>query len=133
MYKKLLSLVLVGLLANVVGVQFVDAASKEEKQAKAIQKVKKGVSRLGVGEKAHVEVLLHDNTKLKGYIREAGPDSFVVVNSKTGVATQVAYSQVERVNGHNMSTGAQIAIFAGIAGAAVFVLLFVLYHGFTPS
>jgi len=133
MYKKLLVFVLVGLLVNLVGLQFVRASSKEDKQARAIEKVKKGVTRLGVGEKAHVVVKLQNNKKLKGYVREAGPDSFVVVDSKTGVATEVPYSQVQEVKGHDMSTGAQIAIFAGIAGAAVFVLLFVLYHGFTPS
>lgn len=133
MYKKLLTLVLAVLLTNVVAVQFAQAATKEEKQAQATQKIKDGVSRLGVGEKARVEIKLKDNKKLKGYIREAGPDSFVVVDSKTGVATEVAYSQVERIKGHNMSTGAQIAIFAGIGAAVVFVILFVLYHGFTPS
>jgi hypothetical protein len=133
MYKKLLVFALVGLLVNLVGLQFARASSKEDKQAQAIEKVKKGVARLGVGEKARVQVKLNDNTKLKGYIREAGPDSFVVVNSKTGVTTKVDYSQVQEVKGHDMSTGAKIAIVAGIAGAAVFVLLFVLYHGFTPS
>jgi alanine racemase len=133
MYKKLLTLVLIGLLVNLAGVQFAQASSKEDKQAKATEKVKKGINRLGVGEKAKVEVTLRDKTKLKGYVREAGANSFVVVNSKTGAATEVTYSQVERVNGHNMSTGAQIAIVAAIGGGLVFVLLFILYHGFTPS
>src|SRR4051812_13121961 len=55
------------------------------------------VQKLGLGRDARVEVKLRDNTKLKGYISEAGQDSFTVTDSKTGAAQPVAYSDVSRL------------------------------------
>lgn len=122
MLKKFLSLALVGLLINMVSVSPVYAGSKEEKEARFAEKVKKGVLKLGTGTDARVEVKLRDKTKLKGYISEAGEDSFIVVDAKMGVATTVAYPQVKQVKGNNLSTGANIAI---AVGALLLVLLLV--------
>ncbi len=55
------------------------------------------VLKLGVGEKARVEVKLRDNSNLKGYIGEAGEDSFTVMDSKNGSNQRVAYADVEKV------------------------------------
>jgi hypothetical protein len=68
-----------------------------------------------------VEVKLRDNTKLKGYVSEARQDCFILVDAKTGVATQVAYPNVKQIKGNNLSEGAKIAI-----GVAVIVGLGVL-------
>ncbi len=84
MFKKVLSLVLVGFLLNVAGVSPAYAGSKEEKEARFAEKVKEGISRLGTGAEARVEVKLRDKTKLKGYVGEVGEDSFVIVDEKTG-------------------------------------------------
>jgi hypothetical protein len=115
MLKKFLSLALVGLLINLVNVSPVYAGSKEEKQARFAEQVKGGVLKLGTGTDARVEVKLRDKTKLKGYISEAGADSFIVVDAKLGVATTIAYQQVKRVKGHNLSSGARVAIAVGLA------------------
>jgi hypothetical protein len=115
MLKKFLSLALVGLLINMVSVSPVYARSKEEKQARFAEQVKGGVLKLGTGTDARVEVKLHDKTKLKGYISEAGENSFIVVDAKMGVATTVAYTQVKQVKGNNLSTGGRIAISVAIA------------------
>ena len=123
MLKKFLSLALVGLLINLVSVNPVYAGSKEEKQARSAEQVKRGVLKLGTGTDARVEVKLRDRTKLKGYISEAGEDSFTVIDAKMGVAATVAYPQVKQVRGNNLSTGANIAI---AVGGAVVLLLVVL-------
>ncbi len=39
-----------------------------------------------------VEVKLRDTAKLKGYISDAGDDSFTVTDSKTGSSETVAYA-----------------------------------------
>lgn len=109
MLKKVLSLVLVGLLTNAVAVSSSYARSQDE-QARNIEKVKENVRKLGVGEEARVEVKLQDGRKLKGYIREAGEDSFTVIDSKYGTATTVAYSQVKQIKGSNRSTAAKVGI-----------------------
>jgi len=123
MFKKLLSLFLMVLLINLVGMTSVDAASKEEQQASLVKKVKANVLKLGTGEAARVKVKLRDNSKLEGYISAADEQGFTVTDRKTAKATTVGYPQVKSVKGNNLSTGAKIAIGAGIAGAIIFIIL----------
>ncbi|HJR08185.1 MAG TPA: hypothetical protein VJ842_13065 [Pyrinomonadaceae bacterium] len=126
MLKKFLCLALAGLLINMVSVSPVYAGSKEEKQARFAEQVKAGILKLGTGTDARVEVKLRDKTKLKGYIGEAGADSFVVVDAKMGVATTVAYPQVKQVRGNNLSTGARIAISVGLSIALLLAVAMVV-------
>ena len=123
MFKKLLSLSLAALLINFGSVTPAYAASKEEKEARFAEKVKANVLKLGTGETARIKIKLRDKTKLAGYIRAADGESFIVIDSKTGVATTIAYPQVKSVQGHNLSTGAKIAIGVGIAAAIIFIIL----------
>ena len=123
MFKKLLSLSLVALLINLAGVIPAYAVSKEEKQARFAEKVKASVLKFGTGEAARVKIRLRDKTKLAGYISAADGDGFTVIDSKTGMATTIAYPQVKSVQGHNLSTGAKIAIGVGIAAAIIFIIL----------
>jgi hypothetical protein len=122
MLKKILSLALAVLLIGIVSVTPVYADSKEEKEARFAEKVKAGISKLGTGEMARVEIKLRDKTKLKGYIKEAGEDSFVLVDTKTGAATTVLYPQVKQVKGNNLSTGQKIALGVGITLGALLLL-----------
>lgn len=125
MFKKLLSLGLACLLINMFGVKSAYATSKEERQARLTAKVKEGIRRLGVGKSARIEVTLRDKTKLKGYIREAGDANFIVVDANSGEAVTVAYPQVKQIKGHNLSTGAKIALGIGI-GVGITLLIFYL-------
>lgn len=123
MFKKLLSLFLVALLINLAGVTPAYAESKEEKQARVAEKVKASVLKFGTGEAARVKITLRDKTKLAGYISVADGDGFTVIDSKTGMATAIAYPQVKSVQGNNLSTGAKIAIGVGIAAGILFIIL----------
>ena len=124
MLKKLLSLMLAGVLLNMVAVASVHAAGKTqaEKGARDAEKVKQAVAKLGTGEKARIKVKLKDNTKVKGYVSQIGDDGFQITDAKTGAQTQVAYAQVKQVEGKNFTTGQVIAISVGIAAAVVLVL-----------
>ena len=122
MYRKLVAVALVALLLNLVGARVAYAGSKEDKQARFAEKVKAGVVKLGTGESARVKIKLRDGTKLEGYLSAVGDDDFTVTNAKTGVATVVAYPQVKSAKGNNLSTGAKIAIGAGIAAAVIILI-----------
>ncbi|MDQ3648880.1 MAG: hypothetical protein M3458_01110 [Acidobacteriota bacterium] len=124
MFYKLIALIVAGALIGIILVKPVKADSKEAKQSRVAAKVKEGIVRLGTGEAARVEVKLRDKKKLNGYISEAGENAFVVMDAKYGPTT-VAYPQVKHVRGHNLSTGAEVAIGLGIA-VAVLVFLLVL-------
>lgn len=125
MLKKTLSLTIVALLINLMTVNFAFAESNK-KDAKFAEKVKSAVARLGVGEQARIEIKLRDKTKLKGYVKEAGDESFVVLDSKSGVETIVAYPNVKQVRGNNLSTGAKIAIGVGIGAGITLLILFLI-------
>src|SRR5215213_11295214 len=107
MLKCVLSLVLAGCLLGVAGVKPAYAGSKEEKQTHFAEKVKEGISKLGTGTDARIEVKLRDKTKLKGYVSEADADSFVVVDEKTNTISRMTYAQVKQVKGNNHSTAVE--------------------------
>ena len=114
MFKKVLCLVLAGFLLSVAGLKPAYAGSKEQKETRFAEKVKEGISKLGTGVDARIEVKLRDKTKLKGYVSEAGKDSFVIVDEKTGATSTVTYAQVKQVKGNNLSTAAEIALGIGV-------------------
>ena len=123
MLKKICSVALTALLLQAAAVPAL-AKSAAEKESKRVEKVRAQLARLGTGKDALVRLELRDKTKLEGYVSAAAPESFVVVN-KAGVATTVAYPQVAKAKGNNLSTGAKIAIGIGI-GAGVTLLIILL-------
>lgn len=126
MFKKILSLVVVGLLFSAGGVRPAYAGSREDKDIRFAQKVKEGIAKLGTGEEARVEVKLRDKTKLKGYVSQAGPDSFLIVDEKTSSTSTVSYAQVKQVKGNNLSTAAEIALGIGIILLPIAVVVFLV-------
>lgn len=122
MFKKLLSLMLAVLLIHVGLAQSVAAGTNPEKEARFAEKVKAGIAKLGTGKEARVEVKLKDKRKLKGYVSEAGTDSFTIVDEKTGETTKVAYSNAKQVKGNNLSKGVGVAIAIGILVVAIILV-----------
>lgn len=121
MFRKTLAIIFSGiLLSTAFGLQPARAQTVED--ALLAEKARTGVAKLGVGERARVEVRLRDNTKLKGYVSEAGRDSFSVTDPKTGASQAVAYADVMKVKkpGGGLSTRTW-AIIGGAAVAAVVV------------
>ena len=128
MLKKICSVVLSALLLQAAAVPAFAAASAG-KEARRAEKVRTQLAKLGTGREARVRVELRDKTKLEGYVSEVGGESFVVT-SKAGVATTVAYPQVGKVKGHNLTTGDKIVIGAGIAAA---IILLILWHEYAEN
>jgi len=110
------------LITSGICVKPVPAKSKAEKETEFIQKVKTGIAGLGVGKDARVAVKLRDRTELTGYIGEVAEDSFVIRDTKTGIAITVTYANVAQVKGHNISRNASIVIRLAIV-AAILVLV----------
>jgi hypothetical protein len=124
MFRKTVAWALVLFVLTYAG-QTANGGTNGDKQARFAEKVKAGISQLGTGENARIELKLSDKTKLKGYVSEVADDHFVVIDKKTGAATNVAYTQVQTVKGNNLSTGGKIAIGLGILAAilAIFLIL----------
>lgn len=99
------------------------AQAKPTKQEQKAVEVKEMIAKLGTGSKAVVKATLYSGTIYQGYVSSAGQDDFVIVD-KAGTSTTVKYSDVNKIGGKNMSTGAKIAIGIGIgAGATILILL----------
>ena len=123
MLKKSWALVLAIAVLQMVNAAPARAATKAEKEARAAEKVRAGILKLGTGESARVKIKLRDKTKLEGYVGEAGADHFTVVDLKTGAATPVAYPLVKQARGNNLSTGAKVAIGIGIAALVLLIIV----------
>jgi hypothetical protein len=121
MLKKVCSVVISALLLQAAAVPAL-AKSSAEKEARRTEKVRAQLAKLGTGKDALVRLELRDKTKLEGYVSELGAESFVLVN-RAGVATTVAYPQVGKARGHNLSTGAKIGIGIGIGAAIVLLII----------
>ena len=124
MFKKLCSVVLSALLLQAAAIPAF-AATSAEKEAKRAEKVRTQLAKLGTGTDARVRLILRDKTKLEGFVSEAGAETFAVTD-RAGKTTTVQYGQVSKAKGHNLSTGAKIAIGIGI-GAGVTLLIIFLY------
>ncbi len=106
----------------------VNAQSQDKKEVEKNAKIKQKIEKLGTGESAHIEIKLKDKTKVKGYVSEVQDDYFVVMGND-GKATKVPYPQVKQAKGHNLSTGAKIAIGLGILAAVLVILLIFENYG----
>ena len=124
MLKKVFCLVLISSIMIVTGgSRLALAADAKAKEAAHTEKVKAAIAKLGTGPSAQVEIKLRDKSKMRGYIKEANEDRFVLVSAATGDANEVAYPQVKAVKGNNLSTGVKVAIGVGI-GLVILILVF---------
>lgn len=130
MFKRTFVVALACLMLNLACYAPIAASTKPEEETKFAAKVKAAIDKIGTGTDARIEVKLRDKTKLKGYVSERSEDHFIIVDAKTGVATMVMYPQVKQVKGHNLSTGAKIAI--GIA-VTVGILAALFFYGKTHA
>jgi len=129
MLKQVVCLLVVMFVVDVSGVSAVYASSREEKETRFTEQVKEGIHKLGTGAEARIEVKLRDKTKLKGYVGEAGEDSFVIVDENTRATSTVSYSQVKQVKGNNISTAAKIAIGVGVILLPIIIALIFVSTG----
>ena len=120
MLKRICSVMLSALLLQGAALPAF-GATNAEKEAKRAEKVRTQLSKLGTGKDARIKVELRDKTKLEGYVSASDADTFTVTDN-AGKSTSVAYPQVSKAQGNNLSTGAKIAIGAGI-GAGITLLI----------
>ena len=85
------------------------------------------VRKHSIGEKSKVRVTLGNGTTVKGYISKIEESSFDVNGGKTGQATSISYSDVQKIQGPGLSTGAKVGIGVAIGVAIVVVVGLILY------
>ena len=132
MLKKILAIIMTAMLLSAsFGLEPAHAQTGAGASNVEVEKARAGISKAGVGEKARVEVTLRDNTRLKGYVSEAGENSFTLTDAKTGASNRVAYADVASVSkkGGGLSTSTK-AIIAGASVAAAAIVLYTVRGAF---
>ena len=119
MLKRTFAVILCGILISL------SAASAEAQTVNAAaERARADVAKFGTGEKARVEVKLPDDTKVKGYVSEAGADSFKVMDAQTGAIRTFNYADVARVKkrGGGISNTTKAIIWGGVAAGVAITL-----------
>lgn len=129
MSKKYLSLVLIGALSHMMLLMTPTSVNGQtEKDTRLTAKAKADVAAFGIGPDALVSVKLREGKKLKGYISQAGEDSFVITDSKTGSTTSIAYAEVAEVKRKKgLSTGKAILIGVGATFGVLLLISTIVY------
>lgn len=94
------------------------AASREEKEARRVEKIKANINKLGVGQESRIVVKLRDKRTLGGYISAIHDDTFVITEAKTGEATTIPYPAVAAAKGGNKA----LWITLGAVGVGVLIV-----------
>ncbi len=132
MIKKCLSVAFIGLMLLFTNLQLINAQTSTGNNAATVEKIKANVTKRGTGEKARVNVKMLNGTKMKGFISQAGDDSFTLTDSKTKQTSTLAYSDVAQVKGTGLSTTSKILIGVGVGVAVTVVVLAVAFRNFDP-
>ena len=85
------------------------------------RKIKERVEQRGTGQP--VRVTLRNKTEVKGYISQVDADSFQITDKKTGRATTITYSEVEKVRKPGLSVGTKLGIVAAVAAGVGIALV----------
>lgn len=124
--RKHLAIVLIGMLVSMASGGQALAQSPGQDEAKALERVKAKIAKLGVGEKARAQIKLRNGQKIKGYVSSAGSDDFAFTERDSGKTATFAYADVVEVKkAGGLSKGAKIAI---VAGASAVVLGLIAHH-----
>ena len=124
MITKWLSFTLTCLLLVTANFTLISAQTQTDKTASSIAKVKTAVLKRQTGDNKRVKVIMLNSSELKGYISQAGEDSFELTDSKTKQSNSIFYRDVKKVRGNGLSKTAIISL--GAVGAAAAVVLYVV-------
>ena len=123
MIRKWLCFTLICLLLIAASPLLISAQTNTDKTAPSIVKVKRTVIKRRKVFREPVNVEMLNGTQLKGYISQAGEDSFELTDSNTKQVTSIAYRNVAQVK-KDGAKGDKIAlwIIGGAAAAGAVVL-----------
>lgn len=119
MLRRIFAMMLSGILM-LTAFGFTQVRAQMGNDTQAVNKVRDGVQKIGIGPRARVEVKLQDGTRLKGYLSSADQNSFTLTD-KTGSTRTVSYREAATVKktGNGLSTKSWIILGAAAVGAVV--------------
>ena len=92
-------------------------------------KVKAEVTNRLNKKEGHVKVKLRNGSEVKGHITQTSENGFTVADEKTKASSDIAYADVQNVEGRGMSKKKKILIATGVgAGVFIAVVAYALTH-----
>ncbi len=128
MKLKCLALSLILVLAPFL--RAVPAQTQTETDGAAI--IKAEVTKRLAHKKTHVNIDMLNGNKLKGRIEQAGDATFTIREDKTDQRVEVSYSDVRKVKGQGLGTGAKIGLIIGATAVVLAVVVVVAIKNFDP-
>ena len=110
-------------LATAIAVCPLGPTARAQQQLDQTAKVKAEVVKRLNKKEGHVKVRLRNGTEMRGYITQSSDNGFTLFIEKTKTATDIAYADVQHVEGRGMSKTKKIAIGVGI-GVVIFAAAF---------
>jgi sRNA-binding regulator protein Hfq len=101
-------------------------ASTESKTAKIKSQVQKRVA----VRKNKVKVKLLNGTEVKGTIGSTNEQGFTLTEDKTGKSMDLAYADVNKVEGRGMGTGTKLGIIAAVTAGVLIIIVVIGIHNF---
>jgi sRNA-binding regulator protein Hfq len=127
---KLKSLALSAMLVIAPFLQIAKAQAQTD--AGNAARIKSEVTKRIANKKTHVNVVLLNGDKLRGRIEEADDDSFAIRQDKTNQKIELSYTDVSKVKGQGLGTGAKIGLIVGAAAVVLAVVVVVAIKNFDP-
>jgi sRNA-binding regulator protein Hfq len=127
---KLKSLALSAMLVIAPFLQIAKAQAQTD--AGNAARIKSEVTKRIANKKTHVNVVLLNGDKLRGRIEEADDDSFAIRQDKTNQKIELSYTDVSKVKGQGLGTGAKIGLIVGAAAVVLAVVVVVALKNFDP-
>ena len=121
MLRKYLSAFLVLILLQITASSSF-SSTRAEKEVKRRDQLKAQIAKHGTGEKARIRVKMMDGKTLKGFIEEAGADSFILREPNTWTPNTIAYSDVSKIRDKEASTCQKVLFVWALLGVASLVL-----------
>lgn len=119
MFRRIVSVLL---MLAVLPIATLTASAQSLHESKRTKQLKRAILLLGTGPSAQVQLKLRDKTTVRGYVAEVNDNYFTVVDSETQDTVQVAYPQVARAKGNNLSSEVKFAIGAGVIIAVLIAI-----------
>ncbi|HET8671474.1 MAG TPA: hypothetical protein VFM05_12850 [Candidatus Saccharimonadales bacterium] len=110
-------------LAMAIAVCPLGPTARAQQELDQTAKVKAEVVKRLNKKEEHVKVRLRNGTEVRGYITQTSDNGFTLSDEKTKTGTDVAYADVQRIEGRGMSKTKKIAIAVGV-GVAIFAAAF---------
>jgi hypothetical protein len=121
--KFICLLLIISVLSSAVCLAMAASVNSQEpvRDQAAIEGIRSQIYKAGEGPGARIEITLHNDTRVKGYIRESGREHFIVRDVQGAKDVRIEYTEVARVKLPRQFRVSPFAVRMGLVTAAILI------------